>query len=90
MDIYSLGSSVQGNDSPHPILILHLILGTTGRNFTANFTMVDEGLIFGAEYCSIKESVIYMNKRKESGGGQPGRIQGIPSLRMDTYGAKVH
>ena len=67
MNIYYLGSSVWGNNPCHPILILHLISGTTGGNSIANFGTVDEGLIFGAEYGSIKESIVYMNERKESG-----------------------
>ena len=66
MNIYYLGSSVCGNNPSHPISILHLIPDTTDGNFIANFAMVDKGLIFGAEYGSIKESIAYTNERKES------------------------
>ena len=47
--------------------MLHVIPGTTGRNFTANFATADNRVVFGAECSSIKESIAYMNKRKESG-----------------------
>ena len=67
MNIYYLGSSALGDNPFRPISILHLIPGTTGRTFIANFAMVGKGLVFGAEYGSIKESIAHMNERKESG-----------------------
>ena len=67
MNIYYLGSSVWGNNASRSISILHIIPGTTSGIFIANFATVDKGLIFGAEYGSIKESIAYMNVRKESG-----------------------
>ena len=72
MNIYYLGSSLQGNNLQgnnlsRPISILHYIPGTEGGTIVANFATVDKGLIFGAEYGSIKESIAYMNKMQESG-----------------------
>ena len=81
MNIFYLGSSVWGNNPSRTISILHLIPGTTGGTFVANFTMVDEGLLFGTEYGSIKESIAYMNERKESGRITQGEYK--ESLRQE-------
>ena len=68
MNSYYLGSTVWGDNPPYPISILYVIPGTTIGNFTANFAMLaDDGVVFGVEYIRIKEYILHMNKRRESG-----------------------
>ena len=69
MNIYYLGSSVWGNNPSCPISILHVIHDTTVGTFIANFATVDEGLIFGAECGSIKESIAHTLTRGRRVGG---------------------
>ena len=89
MNIYYLGSSARGNNPSRPIKILHHIPGTTGGTFISNFAMTDEGLLFRVEYSN--QGCHRTHERKEGEwADHPGRIRGISSSRMDTYGANLH